>query len=228
VDSCFSRDNRWYLENIFHWERYVENSYTTFISFLIIIAFNRKERRLIFFSSKWSIQLTCMMNKIEKWFGKMFVSFILSCLKDTIYDWFLFKWRRRKNNTSVFFFSSYFFIRLFALFSLYLYLSHLFYCCPCNHIVYRYAIFDSFDMYYLCLCVNLNLGCGVWIYSYYFVTCHYTLTFFCCRSSFLHTVIKWVSLYVCLCVCVSETLLRIHTHTYTHGQIEVEVCCCLL
>lgn len=67
-------------------------------------------------------------------------------------------------------------------------------CCPCNHIVFRsvYAILDSFDMYYLCLCVNLNPRCRLCISSYYFVTSHYTLAFFCCRGrrrrcSFLHT-----------------------------------------
>jgi hypothetical protein len=130
----------------------------------------------------------------------------------------------KKKKTILFFFSSFSYLRFLCIY-------HLFYCCPCNHIVYIYAILDSFDMYYLCLCVNLNLGCRVWIYSYYFVTCHYTFTFFCCRSSFLHTLIKWVSLYINVCVsmCVSETLLSIRTYARAYDvQIEVEVCCCLL
>ena len=70
---------------------------------------------------------------------------------------------------------------------------------------------DSFDIYYLWLCVNLNWGCRMGICSSNFVTSHHTLTVFC-----FFVVVRSHFDQVSECRCIYQKPCLVNRHEHMH------------
>ena len=157
-------------------------------------------------SSKWSIRWLRMIDELTKWFGKTLAWRLSSSPPSS--EWTDICARNKHNALEE------------ALWFSHLRVSRAFVSIVV-HVITEWAqieidvILDSFDIYYLCLCVNLNWRRRMGICSSNLVTSHHTLTFFCflvavhSRSHF-DGVNEWVS--ECRCIYQKPCFVNRHEH----------------